>query len=671
MSSWRPGLAVLICFAVVCVAAATPPAAGAAWSQISSFGLGSQSNSVSCASAADCWAVEGGELLQSTTAGAAWTSETSLVPNDVEALMALSCPTTSVCYVTGTLTSGAPALVAIDGTTVTQVALTGVTLAPQISCFTALSCIATDGAVSLATTNGWTSWTTATLATSVYPSPALTCIVGTLRCIVGGVADQSAVMERTLNDGQTWTALSTRAVPVGSINAVDAISCATVEYCYAVGNDINDDPVVIATTNGGALWSPQTVPASEIGPLTSISCFSKTDCIAAGAAADEPQAAATTDGGATWVAETLPGGLSGGGPAVDCLTASECLAVSGGLEFTTADGGTAWTTVSLPATPGVASGLACPTATHCAAVSEDALDRAIGLTTDDGGVTWKTFTISSHGIGTMLGISCPTATLCQAITSAAPPVTATTRAQILTSTDGGLGWHLDPMTLPSGDGQTMSCPSPTTCMASGSSSLWVTTNSGASWTEEAPPGGGQYSVESASCGAPTMCVAFLTDSDGDPSVAYTSTNLGATWTATTLPASVDLIDGSSCSGLFCVATSQSFLTGTTGVISSTDGGLTWTATTLDVPADSELNAASCSTSTDCIVTGLEFLTVSPFSQPFVSGTTDAGATWDVQTVTGGSTAPVAAACFQASCIASEYAPGTTAALTPIIDAGTL
>ena len=573
---------------------------------------------------------------------------------------------------TATLTTGAPALVQINGTTVTQVALTGVTATPQISCFTALSCVATDGAVSLATTNGWTSWTTATLATSVYPSPTLTCIVGTTRCIVGGVAGESAVMERTLNDGQSWTALSTKAVPTSSINAVDAISCATVEYCYAVGNDINDDPVVIATTNGGALWSPQTVPATQVGPLTSISCVTKSDCIATGAAANVPQVAATTNGGATWVAQTLPGGLSGGGPAVQCLTATECLAVSGGLEFTTTDGGSTWTSVSLPATPGIAAALACPTATHCAAISADALDRAIALTSDDGGVTWKTFTVASHGIGTMLGISCPSATLCQAIASSAPPVTATTRAQILTSTDGGLGWHLDSMTDPSGDGETMSCPSTTTCLASGSSSIWVTTNSGTSWTEEAPPGDGSYTIESTACGTPTLCVAFLTDSSGDePSVAYTSTNLGASWTPTTLPSSVDLVNDSSCSGLFCVATSQSFLSGTTGVISSTNGGRTWTATTLDVPADSELNAASCSTATDCIVTGLEFLTVSPFSQPFVSGTTNAGATWDVQTVPGGGTAPVAAACYEASCIASEYAAGTTAALTPIIDAGTL
>jgi photosystem II stability/assembly factor-like uncharacterized protein len=117
------------------------------------------------------------------------------------------------------------------------------------------------------------------------------------------------------------------------------VSCPSVSTCVAAGRDS-----LIATTDGGTTWVSETPPPSvAFGFLVDVSCASTTSCVAV-ASGDPgiPGSAAiiaTTDGGATWTTQTIPNGVYS--PlAVSCASPSPCTAVgenqqSGGVIIST------------------------------------------------------------------------------------------------------------------------------------------------------------------------------------------------------------------------------------------------------------------------------------------------------------------------------------------------
>ena len=116
----------------------------------------------------------------------------------------------------------------------------------------------------------------------------------------------------------------------------------------------------------------------------------------------------TTDGGTTWTTETLPGAKFA--PAgLSCATTTDCFALgdtNGLAVLATTDGGTTWTTETLPSHLGNLRDISCATASTCWVSS----DAGVFATTD-GGTTWTTETLPA---GVQVGaLSCATASDCE------------------------------------------------------------------------------------------------------------------------------------------------------------------------------------------------------------------------------------------------------------------
>ena len=72
-------------------------------------------------------------------------------------------------------------------------------------------------------------------------------------------------IEVTVDDGGTWTSYAPAPITGGTVTIND-VTCASANYCWAVGSWTSNNhgtvtAVVEATTDGGADWSVQTVPA--------------------------------------------------------------------------------------------------------------------------------------------------------------------------------------------------------------------------------------------------------------------------------------------------------------------------------------------------------------------------------------------------------------------------
>ncbi len=107
---------------------------------------------------------------------------------------------------------------------------------------------------------------------------------------------------------------------------------------------------MINTTDGGAVWSLQTLP-EDFSPATGVSCPTTTNCSVVGDNSNSGGVLAfTTDGGAVWSSSSGSVGpyLYG----VSCPTSSDCVAVGEGSTNAavarSSDGGQSWTTGSIP-----------------------------------------------------------------------------------------------------------------------------------------------------------------------------------------------------------------------------------------------------------------------------------------------------------------------------------
>jgi hypothetical protein len=141
-----------------------------------------------------------------------------------------------------------------------------------------------------------------------------------------------------------------RATYPNPVTSLTGVACPAAKTCYSVGTlgsggVWNIYGAAVKTTDGFT-WAEQNVPVPfglPIGPLAGVACPSVSTCYAVGirAGASGPAVLATTDGGATWSGQTLPAGtvrLSG----VSCPASGVCYAVGGSRVISTTDGGAAW-----------------------------------------------------------------------------------------------------------------------------------------------------------------------------------------------------------------------------------------------------------------------------------------------------------------------------------------
>ncbi len=265
----------------------------------------------------------------------------------------------------------------------------------------------------------------------------------------------------------------------GQMNSATAVSCGTPSDCWVVGFGSGVEAAIDATADGGVTWHTQQVP-STITVLAGISCFDATRCMAVGATNSGGAVLTTTNGGHDWSVEPAPTGAAAL-TAVDCTAKLSCISVA-------TDGTTDWTSVTddlgitwtrggnLP--PGmVASALTCPSPATCLVTgyAPDGPGQGGGViaTTADDGSTWTGVTLPA-GVGVLRSLSCAGA-LCLAAgtTSAATTGYVAGKGQLLTSDDGGATWTIATPGAPSDDAYGVACPNPQTCVVVGTS--WVGT----------------------------------------------------------------------------------------------------------------------------------------------------------------------------------------------------
>jgi hypothetical protein len=155
--------------------------------------------------------------------------------------------------------------------------------------------------------------------------------------------------------GERWTVQPAAGPSGASEAALASVSCVSATSCLAVGSDSNGynpqgtevvDPGAFAEQLQGASWAPTAVEQPPAGSpsLDSVSCASPEFCIAVGAATiSQPETVsvaaplAETWNGVTWQIQAPVGAYAGRLTGVSCLSSSFCMAVG---HFNAADGPT-------------------------------------------------------------------------------------------------------------------------------------------------------------------------------------------------------------------------------------------------------------------------------------------------------------------------------------------
>ncbi|HLK45933.1 MAG TPA: hypothetical protein VKT18_08075, partial [Acidimicrobiales bacterium] len=355
------------------------------------------------------------------------------------------------------------------------------------------------------------------------------------------------------------------------------ISCPTASVCTAVGGGADGGSAILRTVNGGTGWRHELPPSGE-GGLLQVSCASRSFCLASGEGFHDVYVIATSDGGATWrqVDQT------DGEVWLDSLVARsptdwyEMLTYFGTptLRHTT-DGGTTWTTSTMPTPAGgesssILGGLSCPTATTCYAVrpSANTDGRLEVYKTTDGAATVKRVADVAGSSEASASVACWSASGCM-VTGAG------TGHQVLVTTNGGTSWATRALPAGSSVGVQVQCPSSTSCLVLGTGAAGyvadTTSTRGTSWrssTVEAMRAADPSSVTSLSCPTTATCAASVVGGFG----LYDTTDAAATWAPMHAPFGRPPLAQVACPNLrHCVAVGQ----GT--ALWSLDDGATWLA----------------------------------------------------------------------------------------------
>ena len=148
---------------------------------------------------------------------------------------------------------------------------------------------------------------------------------------------------------------------VGTLSGISTISCPTKVDCLAAG-DGTRGAVILRSSNGGASWSQATLPTGLVGhatgDLASIACPTTNQCLAVGYDSAKPRLLIlrSSNSGASWSRVTPPKGLGLISHHVVlyklACTQGECLAAGVGagpaVLLSSSNGGASWSRVTLP-----------------------------------------------------------------------------------------------------------------------------------------------------------------------------------------------------------------------------------------------------------------------------------------------------------------------------------
>ena len=395
---------------------------------------------------------------------------------------------------------------------------------------------------------------------------------------VGAVAfapTSGAALGSSTGPATLWFSPVTASVPDSSHGgAWTAVSCSTAWACVEVGTDSDGRGAVAVGAESLGRWhwsSTTTLPtdATGIGRYAGISCPTVEHCVAVGTDGDGQSivsVGASDKGRWHWSGARLLGPDSTGGgtlAGVSCASDDLCVAVGSDDD----DDGIAaigrasaaigaWSTdVSVrsdSAGGGALTGVSCATSSSCVAVGSDDDDRPVVAVATAGrsGWTWSrdavVGSLDAHGRA-LSGVSCPSPSSCVAVGS-----TATSQATeaVGQRADGAWRWStthdVAPDSTGSGGFVAVSCSTPTTCLAVGTDAGGRGTYArgrpspnGWRWSTVSPIAarvGTAVTLAAVDCASTVSCVTVGADAGSEP---VSATSLGASAS----PRDVDVVRG--------------------------------------------------------------------------------------------------------------------------------
>lgn len=364
----------------------------------------------------------------------------------------VTCPTTTVCYVTGDTATSASGPSVLGGLYVS-----------------------TDGA---------SSWSVLALPAGFSFSSELTC-VSALACAAGGMEDGTAVFAETRDGGHRWTVTTTGAAGgLVDLTCVSAIRCMALSVAPSEVEAVLNGPTTprpldeqfARTTDGGNTWAVNALPATV--RFSALQCTSGSSCVAIGAPVDTgattPRGVAlwTDDGGLRWWHAALPAGVGFDDlSALSCSSSAHCMAIATRATPNPSRCSTLGKRLKTATTTA-------PTAAECS--SGATIQVSTILSTSDGGATWQAKSLPASVPQPQLdAVACSAPETCWATgTEAVPSGNSPGSPVLLGTTNGGTSWTAATVAVPAnapndqgGDAYmavgSISCPSPAVCVALG------------------------------------------------------------------------------------------------------------------------------------------------------------------------------------------------------------
>ena len=462
---------------------------GSTWKKVS-MPLSAISGLVSCVSVSFC--MVGNDIYNGST----W-KETNL-PSGANSsiLYGISCVSPSFCMMVGQSSSGSYIALIYNGSTWKEETLPGdIGDIYSVSCVSTSFCVAigqggpTDNAALMY--NGAT-WKEEPLPSNIsvygYTINSVSCVSTSFCLAVGGFPSsiESVGGMALYYNGSTWTI----EYPPSSTGGLNGVSCVSTTFCMAIGE--NTTGFSAGVLYNGSTWSIQSSPNfAGISSFYSISCTSTSFCMAGGPSS--VGGGALSYNGSTWQQEPFPYGIAIWG--VSCVSTSFCVAVgqnSSGHAMALIYNGSTWKQDTLPYIIGslglngdgnpTNGGISCVSTTFCMAVTQNFSLASIGaIALIYNGSTWKEETVP-YVDGNLYSVSCASPSFCMAVGGVS--------GQVVVFYNGST-WKQENLGVVA-DTNSVSCVSTTFCMASNVGTGGVYIYNGSSWKQDtsAPSGVG-------------------------------------------------------------------------------------------------------------------------------------------------------------------------------------
>lgn len=463
-------------------------------------------------------------------------------------------------------------------------------------------------------------------------------------CLGVGYASTQAGQPALVEDlgASGWSLAATPSAPGSYRNYLDALSCASAQFCVAVGyyqdNARPAEPLIETYDNGTWSVTPLIGPGKGGNYLSGVSCPAAGSCVAVGYYSNEhaDQVLVETLSNGSWSLSPAAdlGYASNQLAAVSCPTSAQCYAVghyqaSTGTDQVLAEDMLNGTWAVMPAADqGVRSnrleGVSCPVAGTCVAVGTYFNGHAYQTLAEglaNGSWALQEPLNSSVANNQLAAVSCPAVGSCTAVGFYSNGRS----AQSLVEELSGGSWHHQASPDQPGASNVLasvSCPGVTTCSAvgrysvAGVNEVLALGSSGTSWSLVAAEGqdSPQASLNAISCPASGNCVAVGSSPgpSGTPQVlaeTYTLGNWGVSNLAAPPNSEASYLDAVSCPAVgSCVAVGYDLTTSATAqALAEVDSAGTWTVLPLPLPstAGSYLSSVSCPVVGSCVAVGYD------------------------------------------------------------------